>query len=185
MLRHGILTSSDILCSVCPASAPYHCRLPPCTAQSAPVKSARQVDADRRRAVDRVGCAPLQAHRPCSPRTVFRAVNEFGQQWERISEIVGRMAGDCRDRWRNHLEDRGRRRTGPWSKEEEEELTRIVTEMTVEQGRDIDSEVFWGIVSQRMGARRGRQQCRIKWCVVGIRHCLLQLLTIPGIGRTR
>lgn len=95
-------------------------------------------------------------------------MNQFGQQWERISEIVGRMAGDCRDRWRNHLEDRGRRRTGTWSKEEEEELTHIVTEMTVEQGRDIDSEVFWGIVSQRMGSKRGRQQCRIKWCVVCI-----------------
>ncbi|KZT71527.1 hypothetical protein DAEQUDRAFT_665723 [Daedalea quercina L-15889] len=91
------------------------------------------------------------------------AVAQHGQQWERVSHIVGRMAGDCRDRWRNHLEDRATRRNGTWLKEEEEELTRIVTEMTVEQGRDIDSEVFWGIVSQRMGGKRGRQQCRIKW----------------------
>ena len=50
-----------------------------------------------------------------------------------------------------------------WSKEEEEELTRIVTEMTVEQGKDIDNDIFWGVVSQRMGGKRGRQQCRIKW----------------------
>jgi hypothetical protein len=25
--------------------------------------------------------------------------------------------------------------------------------------------VFWGRVSERMGGRRGRQQCRIKWSV--------------------
>ncbi|KAH9833649.1 uncharacterized protein C8Q71DRAFT_873939 [Rhodofomes roseus] len=92
-----------------------------------------------------------------------QAVADLGQQWERVSQRVGRMAGDCRDRWRNHLEDRGRRKAGSWSKAEEEELTQIVTEMTVEQGRDFDSEVFWGVVSQRMGGKRGRQQCRIKW----------------------
>ena len=55
--------------------------------------------------------------------------------------------------------------SGAWSKEEEEELTRIVTEMTVEQGKDIDNDIFWGVVSKRMGGKRGRQQCRIKWSV--------------------
>lgn len=53
--------------------------------------------------------------------------------------------------------------SGPWTKKEEEELTRIVTDMTVKQGRDIDDEVFWGRVSELMGSTRGRQQCRIKW----------------------
>jgi Myb-like DNA-binding protein REB1 len=53
--------------------------------------------------------------------------------------------------------------TGPWSKEEEEQLTRIVTDMTIKQGKDIDNDVFWGKVSELMGGRRGRQQCRIKW----------------------
>ncbi|KAG9317467.1 hypothetical protein JVU11DRAFT_1669 [Chiua virens] len=51
----------------------------------------------------------------------------------------------------------------PMEQEEEEELTKIVTEMTVNQGKDIDNDVFWGIVSEKMGNRRGRQQCRIKW----------------------
>ena len=55
--------------------------------------------------------------------------------------------------------------TGAWNKEEEEELTRIVAEMTIQQGKDFDNDVFWGIVSDRMGNRRGRQQCRIKWHV--------------------
>ena len=54
-------------------------------------------------------------------------------------------------------------RSGQWTKEEEEELISIVTDMTVNQGKDIDNDIFWGVVSQRMGGKRGRQQCRIKW----------------------
>ncbi len=111
-----------------------------------------------------------------------RSVRDLGQSWEKISDIVQRTAADCRDRYRNHLQDREVRRIGwlqsnkvatfsrsrdsvkgMWSKEEEEELTRIVTEMTVDQGKDIDNDIFWGVVSQRMGGKRGRQQCRIKW----------------------
>lgn len=92
-----------------------------------------------------------------------QAVVDLGQQWEKVSERVGRMSSDCRDRYRNHIANRELRVTGPWSKEEEEELTRIVTEMTIQQGKDLDNDVFWGIVSDRMGNRRGRQQCRIKW----------------------
>lgn len=53
--------------------------------------------------------------------------------------------------------------SGPWTKEEEEKLTQIVTDMTVKQGKDIDNDVFWGRVSDLMGGTRGRQQCRIKW----------------------
>lgn len=94
-----------------------------------------------------------------------RAVVDLGQQWEKVSERVGRMSSDCRDRYRNHIANRELRVTGPWSKEEEDELTRIVTEMTIQQGKDLDNDVFWGIVSDRMGNRRGRQQCRIKWYV--------------------
>ena len=56
--------------------------------------------------------------------------------------------------------------SGVWSKEEEEELTRIVQELTIEQGKNSDNDIFWGIVSQRMGNTRGRQQCRIKWLVL-------------------
>lgn len=94
---------------------------------------------------------------------VIRAVANLGQQWEKVSEIVGRMSSDCRDRYRNHIANRDVRVTGAWTKEEEAELTNIVTEMTIQQGKDIDNDVFWGIVSDRMGNRRGRQQCRIKW----------------------
>lgn len=46
------------------------------------------------------------------------------------------------------------------------------------QGGDQD-EIFWGRVSQRMGGKRGRQQCRVKWSgffvqlkEVGSHHCV-------------
>lgn len=90
------------------------------------------------------------------------------------------MSSDCRDRYRNHIQNRELRVTGElsfkshsisvsdwfsgaWTKEEEEQLTKIVTDMTIKQGKDIDNDVFWGTVSRLMGGRRGRQQCRIKW----------------------
>ncbi|KAJ1308575.1 hypothetical protein OPQ81_004274 [Rhizoctonia solani] len=94
---------------------------------------------------------------------VIAAVAELGQKWEQISLRVGRMSSDCRDRYRNHLVDQDARVTGPWTKEEEEELTRIVMELTVERGLQADNDVLWSEVSERMGGRRTRQQVRIKW----------------------
>ena len=73
------------------------------------------------------------------------------------------MASDCRDRYRNHIKHSEDRAFGPWTKDEEMRLTEIVTDMTIKQGKDMDNDVFWGIVCQRMGNTRGRQQCRIKW----------------------
>ncbi|TFK55520.1 hypothetical protein OE88DRAFT_1622149 [Heliocybe sulcata] len=100
---------------------------------------------------------------PSEDEVLIQAVSELGQHWEKVSARVGRMASDCRDRYRNHLADRDKRATGHWTKDEEQELTRIVTEMTVDQGKDMDNDVFWGVVAAKMGNRRGRQQCRIKW----------------------
>ncbi|EJU06628.1 hypothetical protein DACRYDRAFT_44460 [Dacryopinax primogenitus] len=91
------------------------------------------------------------------------AVVEYGQQWERVSEKVGRMSSDCRDRFRNHIQHRESRVFGPWTEEEEEDLTRIVRELTTDQGKNAENDIFWGVVSERMGNRRTRQQCRIKW----------------------
>ncbi|CAE6425596.1 unnamed protein product [Rhizoctonia solani] len=94
---------------------------------------------------------------------VIAAVAELGQKWEQISLRVGRMSSDCRDRYRNHLVDQEARVIGPWTKEEEDELTRIVMELTVERGLQADNDVLWSEVSERMGGRRTRQQVRIKW----------------------
>ncbi|KAJ3932541.1 MAG: hypothetical protein NXY57DRAFT_893961 [Lentinula lateritia] len=100
---------------------------------------------------------------PAEDAKLQEAVASFGQKWEKISFIVGRRAPDCRDRWRNHIVGREIRVTGPWTQEEEEELTRIVEEMTVKKGGTLDDDVFWGAVSDLMGNKRNRQQCRIKW----------------------
>jgi hypothetical protein len=48
-------------------------------------------------------------------------------------------------------------------KEEEAQLTAIVKEMMAKRGKDVDNDIFWGVVSQKMGGKRGRQQCRNKW----------------------
>ena len=45
------------------------------------------------------------------------------------------MSSDCQDRYRNHIANREVRVTGAWSKEEEESLTRIVAEMTIQQAK--------------------------------------------------
>ncbi|KAF8592177.1 hypothetical protein K439DRAFT_1325062 [Ramaria rubella] len=94
---------------------------------------------------------------------LLSAVGDLGQAWSKVSERVGRTAQDCRDRYRNHASIRSEKESGRWSKEEEEQLTRIVQELTTEQGKNSDHEIFWSIVSKRMGNKRGRHQCRIKW----------------------
>ncbi|KAH9999800.1 hypothetical protein BJV77DRAFT_939505 [Russula vinacea] len=109
---------------------------------------------------------PLRAQgkwMPSEDALLKAAVQEFGQQWEKVSDRVGRMASDCRDRYRNHIQNSEDRAAGPWTQDEETRLTQIVTDMTVKQGKDMDNDVFWSIVSQKMGGKRGRQQCRIKW----------------------
>ena len=90
-------------------------------------------------------------------------MTELGQQWQKVAAVVGRNASDCRDRWRNHLENSEDRKTGPWTKEEEQELAQLVIELKNQRGELSDNDIFWGVVSQKMGGKRGRQQCRIKW----------------------
>ncbi|EJD36576.1 hypothetical protein AURDEDRAFT_117052 [Auricularia subglabra TFB-10046 SS5] len=94
---------------------------------------------------------------------VIDAVGALGQAWEKVSERVGRTASDCRDRWRNHLHNRDSRNMGVWTPAEEADLTRIVREMTLDQGKTADSDIFWTEVARRMDNRRSRQQCRVKW----------------------
>ncbi|KAI0065900.1 hypothetical protein BV25DRAFT_1821604, partial [Artomyces pyxidatus] len=109
---------------------------------------------------------PLRAQgswMPSEDDSLRLAVLEYGQQWEKVSKIVNRMASDCRDRYRNHLQHSATRTSGSWTKEEEDLLTQIVTDMTIKKGKDFDTDLFWGVVSQRMGNTRSRQQVRIKW----------------------
>lgn len=119
------------------------------------------------------------------------AIFEYGSMWETISAQVGRAAGDCRDRFRNHIAHKDKRvqgkaflffckvglfyiaksmsllfhcmHSGEWTLEEEAQLTEIVRSLTVDQGKDIMHDIPWNIVAERMGHVRSRQQCRVKW----------------------
>ena len=44
--------------------------------------------------------------------TLYSAVGDLGQAWQKVKERVGRSANDCRDRWRNHLANRLERQRG-------------------------------------------------------------------------
>ena len=116
------------------------------------------------------------------------AVAEKGNNWKAISEMVGRMADDCRDRYRNYVHNSENRNREQWTNEEvqsfcsaimycmqamkdERRQTRI--EKYGEDGSDTDSGsdqelddmklVNWQIVSDRMGGMRSRLQCIFKW----------------------
>jgi hypothetical protein len=52
---------------------------------------------------------------------------------------------------------------GKWTKGEEDQLMEIVQDMKTTLGIEEGDEIFWGRVSEKMGGRRGKQQCRNKW----------------------
>ena len=116
------------------------------------------------------------------------AVAEKGNNWKAVSEMVGRMADDCRDRYRNYVHNSENRNREQWTNEEvqsfcnaimycmqamkdERRQTRI--EKYGEDAPDTDSGsdqeldevklINWQIVSDRMGGMRSRLQCIFKW----------------------
>lgn len=111
-----------------------------------------------------------------------RLVAEKGSSWKDVGEAMGRMGEDCRDRWRNYVkcgEGRGKDR---WGEEEEGELRRVLKDVirgikarrgaAEDDGADVDldaqdvdgeEDINWTAVSELMGNRRSRIQCRYKW----------------------
>lgn len=76
------------------------------------------------------------------------AVANLGSQWEQVSAHVGRIAGDCKDRWYRVLEPRNKAIvTGTWTKEEEETLT----ELYDEYGKN------WVLIAEKLGTRSSTQ----------------------------
>jgi len=107
-------------------------------------------------------------------------VKEKGSAWKAVGDAMGRMGEDCRDRWRNYGKcgkDRGKDR---WDEFEESELKKIIadvlTGIRVRRGitdpfdlesnaidYDGEDEINWTVISDLMGNKRSRIQCRYKW----------------------
>ncbi|RPA89266.1 hypothetical protein L873DRAFT_1722663 [Choiromyces venosus 120613-1] len=107
-------------------------------------------------------------------------VKEKGSAWKAVGDAMGRMGEDCRDRWRNYGKcgkDRGKDR---WDEFEESELKRIITDVLagirtrrgITDPFDLDAntidyegenEINWTVISDLMGNKRSRIQCRYKW----------------------
>ena len=116
------------------------------------------------------------------------AVAEKGNNWKAISEMVGRMADDCRDRYRNYVHNSENRNREQWTNEEvqsfcnaidycmqamKDERRQARIEKYAEDALDTESSsdpedndmksINWQIVSDRMGGMRSRLQCIFKW----------------------
>ena len=100
-----------------------------------------------------------------------------GKSWKKVGAMLGRMAEDCRDRYRNYIVCGDNRTVGEWTQVEEERLTEAVNECKAamrEQAIDTSAEpadaeeeygklLNWSAVSEKMGKTRSRLQCHYKW----------------------
>ena len=116
------------------------------------------------------------------------AVAEKGNNWKAISEMVGRMADDCRDRYRNYVHNSENRNREQWTNEEVQSFCNAIDYCTqamkderrqariekygedaldTESGSDPEDNdmklINWQVVSDRMGGMRSRLQCIFKW----------------------
>ncbi|KAK5764617.1 hypothetical protein LTS12_005117 [Elasticomyces elasticus] len=101
----------------------------------------------------------------------------YGAKWAEIADHVhGRMPGQCRDRYRNHLQHGDKAQTGAWSQDEESVLVKVVAESIeqirqanidngglVNEAEDLEKLVPWNVVSDKMGGTRTRKKCLEKW----------------------
>ena len=101
----------------------------------------------------------------------------IGPSWEQMEALVGRNQFDCRDRWRNHLDNRDTHNQGTWTTAEERELSQVIQQQQIATGVDDPDEVMWGAVAEKMGHKRSRAQCRQKWSVVPLRSSTTLELT--------
>jgi hypothetical protein len=119
-----------------------------------------------------------------------RAVAEKGKSWKAISDVMGRLQEDCRDRWRNYLYQSENRNTDAWTEDEVKALVKAVGECMwlmqneLQEQRDVELQrtgvardrvvelvsedqleklINWQIVSDRMQGQRSRLQCSYKW----------------------
>lgn len=110
-------------------------------------------------------------------------------KWKWIGEQLGRMAEDCRDRWRNYVVCGEARRTDHWDEKEEEELSIAVHECMREvkdaakdrarqnasafrEDQDWESQINFNNVSAKLSHSRSRLQCLQHWKALQMRESL-------------
>lgn len=108
-------------------------------------------------------------------------------KWKWIGEQLGRMAEDCRDRWRNYVVCGERRRTDHWDEKEEEELSIAVhdcirdikntakdrarqQQLAFREDQDWESQINFNNVSAKMKFSRSRLQCLQHWKAIQARE---------------
>lgn len=122
-------------------------------------------------------------------KALVRAVQEKGNSWVAVAQIMERHPEDVRDRWRNYHVNPENRNKEQWTDVEIRNLAmaihdcmqimkdaRRTAKLEKYEGRDVpesetDSDqeaadaklINWQVVSDRMGGTRSRLQCSFKW----------------------
>ncbi|KAF8313179.1 hypothetical protein DL93DRAFT_1178582 [Clavulina sp. PMI_390] len=97
-------------------------------------------------------------------QALCKAVAELGTKWTPISIQVGRIAADCARRWEYDLRHKSAQHTGPWTLAEQENLGKIVMELTDGNALSgLSCHIPWSKVLARINHRRTLDQCRNKW----------------------
>ncbi len=76
------------------------------------------------------------------------AVANVGAQWEMVGAQVGRIAGDCKDRWSKVLEPRRKDKLrGAWTDDEEKQLEDLYDQ----------HKTNWTLIAEKLGSRSSVQ----------------------------
>lgn len=107
----------------------------------------------------------------------------FPRKWKEIGKHINRFPEDCRDRYRNYVTCGPAQKKDIWDAAETRQFRVIVNGLLAELRLNIstaakkrklsgsavadiqaiESLIDWNVVSERMGKRRSRLQCRNKW----------------------
>lgn len=130
---------------------------------------------------------------PEEDKLLVRGVKEFGRSWIKVGEVVDRLPGDCRDRWRDYIEVRekntlidstttgedevGKKGKKDKAKKGKEKGKEKEMEKEIEIGKWNEEELKeleklvkkyghnWITISKKMKSRT-KTQCRLKWLVL-------------------
>lgn len=101
---------------------------------------------------------------------LLAAYAEYGANWEKISEAVGRPPHDCKDHLRQRNErDERKLHSSKWTQQEIDAL--VAAHARNHAATNINGTLSWSAIARDMGGSKTRSQCQSKWCVC-LPHCL-------------